>query len=166
MKRITKLVCALCLGAAVAMATVPATPALAKPPSSTKPGNEAVSDCYSHGRLTRHYTKAELRKALAVMPAYVQQYSNCQSVLQAALAGGSVEANGSGGGGGSSISTPLIIVIVVVVLAILAFAGLLIRRSRRLAARGSAADAPTEVIEPDRRTTGDRHDGGDGGPAP
>jgi hypothetical protein len=52
------------------------------------------------------------------------------------------------------------------VLAILAFAGLLIRRRRRLAARGSAADAPTEVIEPDRRTTGDRDDGGDGGPAP
>jgi hypothetical protein len=167
MKRITKLVCALCLGAAVAMATVPATPALAKkPPSSTKPGNQAVSDCYSHGRLTRHYTKAELRKALAVMPAYVQQYSNCQSVLQAALAGGSVKANGSGGGGGSSISTPLIIVIVVVVLAIVTFGGLLIRRRRGLGGAAAAGDQPTQVIEPETRQMDDGHDREPGGPAP
>ena len=102
------------------------------------------------------------------MSSYVKQYSDCQSVVQNALAnGGGVKPTGSGnGGGGSSISTAVIIVIVVVVLAILAFAGLLIRRRRRLVARGSAADAPTEVIEPDRRMTGDRDDGGDGGPAP
>jgi hypothetical protein len=173
MNRITHLVCALCLGAAVAMAAAPATPALAKQrPSSKQLSNEAVKDCYSHGRLTRHYTKAELREALATIPAYVEQYSNCESVLESALTNGTVKPNGTGGGGGSSISTPVIIVIVVVVLAIVTFGGILIRRRRGLADRGSAGDAPTkviepptEVIDPDRPATGDGEDGGDGGSA-
>ena len=51
-------------------------------------------------------------------------------------------------------------------LAIVAFAGLLIRRRRRLVGRGSAADAPTQVIEPDRRAAGGADGGGDSGPAP
>ena len=173
MKRITQLVCALCLGAAVAIAA-PVTPALAKqPPSAKQLGNEAVKDCYSHGRLTKHYTKAELRTALAVMPAYVEQYSDCQSVLESALTNGTVKANGTGGGGGSSISTPVIIVIVVVVLAIVTFGGILIRRRRGLAEGGRVGDAgtkmiepPTEVIEPDPPATGEDDDGGDGGSAP
>jgi hypothetical protein len=173
MKRMTQLVCVLCLGAAMAMAA-PATPALAKqPPSAKQLGNEAVKDCYSHGRLTRHYTKAELRTALAVMPAYVQQYSDCQSVLESALTSGTVKPNGTGGGGGSSISTPVIIVIVVVVLAIVTFGGILIRRRRGLADGRLAGDAPTkvlepptEVIEPDRRPPDDGDDEGDGGSAP
>jgi hypothetical protein len=161
MRRATMLLAALLTGAVLAVSGPAATPAFAA-------GNPVVQDCFSHGKLTQTYTKAELRHALSVMSSYIKQYSDCQSVVQNALAnGGGVKATGSGkGGGGSSISTAVIIVIVVVVLAILAFAGLLIRRRRRLAARGSAADAPTEVIEPDRRTTGDRHDGGDGGPAP
>jgi hypothetical protein len=173
MKRITQLVCALCLGAAVAMAA-PATPALAKqPPSAKQLGNEAVKDCYSHGRLTKHYTKAELRTALAVMPAYVEQYSDCQSVLESALTNGTVKPNGTGGGGGSSISTAVIIVIVVVVLAIVTFGGILIRRRRGLSDGRSVGDAPTkmiepptEVIEPDRPANGDDDDDGDGGSAP
>ena len=154
------LLAALLTCAVLAVSGTAATPAFAA-------GNPVVQDCFSHGKLTQTYTKAELRHALSVMSSYVKQYSDCQSVVQNALANGTVSANGTGkSSGGSSISTPVIIVIVVVVLAILAFAGLLIRRRRRLTARGSAADAPTEVIEPDRRTTGDRDDGGDGGPAP
>jgi len=167
MKRITKVVCALCLGMALTIAAVPVAPALAKKPASTqKLGNQALRDCYNLGRLTRHYTKAELNHALAVMPAYVQEYSSCQSILQNALASGSVRSNGTGGGGGSSISTPVIIVIVVVVLAIVTFGGLLIRRRRGLTGAAPAGDQPTQVIEPETRATDDRHDRGDGGPAP
>ena len=174
MKRMTQLVCALCLGAALAMTAAPVTPALAKkPPSAKQLGNEAVKDCYSHGRLTRHYTKAELRTALAVMPAYVQQYSDCQSVLESALANGTVKANGTGGGGGSSISAPVIIAIVVVVLAIVTFGGILIRRRRGLADGALDGDAPTRVIEPptevieaERPAPGGDDDDGDGGTAP
>jgi hypothetical protein len=160
MRRATMLLAALLTGAVLAVSGPAVTPAFAA-------GNPVVQDCFSHGKLTKTYTKAELRQALAVMSSYIKQYSNCQSVVQNALASGKVTVNGgggggTGGGGGSSISTAVIIVIVVVVLAIVSFAGLLIRRRRRLAAR-SLADAPTEVIAPDRRATGD---GGDGGPAP
>jgi hypothetical protein len=160
MRRATMLLAALLTGAVLAVSGPAVTPALAA-------GNPVVSDCFSHGKLTQTYTKAELRHALTVMSSYVKQYSNCESVVQNALAnGGGVKATGAGKGGGSSISTAVIVVIVVVVLAIAAFAGLLIRRRRRLVAGGSAADAPTQVIEPDRPAADDDDGGGDGGPAP
>jgi hypothetical protein len=163
MRRATMVLASLLTGAVLAVSGPAVAPALAA-------GNPVVSDCFSHGKLTKTYTKAELSHALTVMSSYIKQYSDCQSVVQNALASGEVTANGGGGttgGGGSSISTPVIIVIVVVVvLAIVAFAGLLIRRRRRLPARGSADDAPTQVIEPDRPTTDDRDGDGDGGPAP
>jgi hypothetical protein len=100
------------------------------------------------------------------MSSYIKQYSNCQSVIETALSNGTVTANGTGKSGGSSISTPVIVVIVVVVVAIVAFGVLLIGRRRRLASTGSAADAPTQVIEPDRPPADDLDGGGDGGPAP
>jgi hypothetical protein len=159
MRRATMLLAALLAGAVMAVSGPVATPAFAA-------GNPVVADCYSHGKLTETYTQAELRHALAVMSSYIKQYSNCQSVIENALATGTVAANGTGNSGGSSISTPVIIVIVVVVLAIVAFVGLLIRRRRRLVAPGSAADAPTQVIDPDRPEADDRDRGGDGGPAP
>jgi len=100
------------------------------------------------------------------MSSYIKQYSNCQSVVENALANGTVSANGTGKSGGSSISTPVIIVIVVVVLAIVTFGGLLICRRRGLTGAAPAGDQPTQVIEPETRATDDRHDRGDGGPAP
>jgi hypothetical protein len=159
MRRATMLLAALLSGAVLAVCGPAARPAFAA-------GNPVVADCYSHGKLTQTYTKAELRHALAVMSSYIKQYSNCQSVVENALANGTVSANGTGNSGGSSISTPVIIVLVVVVVAIVAFGVLLIRRRRHLAASGSAADAPTRVIEPDRPSDDDADGGGDGGPAP
>ena len=153
------LLAALLTGAVLAVCGPAATPACAA-------GNPVVADCYSHGKLTQNYTKAELHHALAVMSSYIKQYSNCQSVVEDALANGTVAANGTGKSSGSSISTPVIIVIVVVVLAIVAFGMLLIGRRRRLATAGPAADAPTQVIEPNRRSPADADDGGAGGAAP
>jgi hypothetical protein len=133
-------------------------------------GSAVLADCNAHGALTRQYTHKQLSQALALMPTWMKQYTSCQTVVQTALANGKLHGNGGGGtgggSGGSSISTPVIIVIVVVALAIVAFAGLLIRRRRRLVGRGSAADAPTQVIEPDRRAAGRADGGGDSGPAP
>ena len=147
------LLAALLTGAILAVSGPTVTPASAS-------GNPVVSDCFSHGKLTQSYTKAELRHALAVMSSYVKQYSDCESVVQNALAdGGGVKATGTGKSGGSSVSTAVIVVIVVVVLAIVAFAGLLIARRRRLRGPGSTADAPTQVIEPDRAPDDD-DDGG------
>jgi DNA-directed RNA polymerase specialized sigma24 family protein len=48
-------------------------------------GNAIVKACLSTGRLTRHYTKAQLRAALASIPASVKQYTNCPNVIGHAL---------------------------------------------------------------------------------
>ena len=63
-------------------------------------GNAVVNDCFSHGKLTQTYTKAELSQALAVMSSYVKQYSNCQigDRERARHQRHGVKANGTGGG--------------------------------------------------------------------
>lgn len=126
MKRPTLLLAAVLTAAALAISGAAAVPALAA-------GNPVIQDCYTHGKLTQTYSKAELNRALHQMSSYIKQYTNCQTAIQNALQNSSgVKANGTGGGGGSSISTGLIVVIVVVALAIVAFAGMLIRRRRAL----------------------------------
>jgi hypothetical protein len=127
MKRSTPLLATVLAALALAVAGVAAAPALAA-------GNPVIQDCYTHGKLTRAYPPPQLRTALHSMSSYVKQYTNCQTVIEAALQNpDSLKSNGTGSGGGSSISTGLIVVIVIVVVAILAFAGLLIRRRRNLA---------------------------------
>jgi protein-disulfide isomerase len=49
------------------------------------PLNAIVKDCEVHGRLTQRYTRPQLRRALAVMPVAVKQYTNCVSVINHAL---------------------------------------------------------------------------------
>jgi len=142
MRRRTALLATLLAGGVLAVSGSAVTPAFAA-------GNPVIQDCFSHGKLTKTYSKAELRHALATMSTYIKQYSDCQSVVENALATGSVKPTGTGKGGGSSISTPVIIVIVVVLLAIVAFGGLLVRRRRGLAHGGATGDQPTQVMNPD-----------------
>ncbi len=78
----------------------------------------AVQDCDAHAQLTRHYTVAELRSALASMPVDVKEYTNCADVIQRALlAEISVDQGngGSGQGGGSFLPTWLIVVLALLV---------------------------------------------------
>ena len=73
-----------------------------------------VRDCNAHGQLTGHYTVAQLRGALATMPADVKEYTNCGDVIQRKLLqqlGGLKGHGGSGGGGGSFLPAPLIVVL-------------------------------------------------------
>ena len=65
-------------------------------------GNAVLADCDQHGALTQHYPHAQLSQALARMPTWMKQYTSCQSVIQTALANGSVSANGAGQSGGGS----------------------------------------------------------------
>jgi protein-disulfide isomerase len=55
-----------------------------RPLQATAP-NAIIDNCLAHGRLTHPYTKAQLRHALAVIPASVKQYTNCVSVIDHAL---------------------------------------------------------------------------------
>lgn len=117
-------------GLALAVGATTARPALAAQ-------NAVVNDCFSHGKLTQTYTKAQLQQALAQMSSYVKQYSNCQSVIESALtsSGTGVKANGTGGG--SSSSAPIALIAVIVVIAVAGFAGLLIARRRSLRRRSA-----------------------------
>jgi hypothetical protein len=78
----------------------------------------AVQDCDAHAQLTRHYTVAQLRTALATMPVDVKEYTNCGDVIQRALLAevGTLRGKGgSGSGGGSFLPTWLIVVLALLV---------------------------------------------------
>jgi hypothetical protein len=104
-RRLTAVLCALSIGAGL-------VPAAAAAAGLTAP----VADCNAHAKLTTHYPPAELRHALATMPAQFSQYSNCYAIIQQALLAevGPLH-GGSGGGGGSFLSTPVIVVLAVLV---------------------------------------------------
>jgi hypothetical protein len=91
-----------------------------------------IADCNAHGSLTKHYSVSQLHTALSTMPADVQEYTNCYSVIQNQLetqvAGHKVDPNSSSGTGGGGFSTPLLIVIIVLVVGGGALAGVALQR--------------------------------------
>jgi hypothetical protein len=46
-----------------------------------------IADCIRHGRLTKHYSTAQLHHALTVMPAAERRYTPCVRVIRRALQG-------------------------------------------------------------------------------
>lgn len=92
-----------------------------------------VADCQAHGRLTKHYSAAELRQALATMPADVAQYSNCPDVINRALLSdlGTLSGGGPGGSGGSFLPGWAIAVLVAAVLIGAAGGAVALRNRRR-----------------------------------
>lgn len=97
-------------------------------------GAAVLADCNAHDALTKSYTVAELRNALATMPATMKEYTDCPDVisraLNSALANGG-KSNGSGSGsGGSFLPTPVIVILVLLVLAAATFGAIAIRRRR------------------------------------
>lgn len=78
-----------------------------------------VADCDAHGQLTRSYSAAQLRNALATMPADVKEYTNCSDVIQRALLAkiGKLGGAGDSSGGGSFLPTWLLVVLILLVLA-------------------------------------------------
>jgi hypothetical protein len=94
--------------------------------------SSAVTDCSSHGRLTQHYTVGQLRTALDTMPADVQEYTNCYTVIHdqilAQIPGRHAGVADSSGGGSSFLSTPLLVVLIVLLVGGGALAGLAIQR--------------------------------------
>lgn len=90
-----------------------------------------TADCSAHGRLTQQYTAAELRQALATLPADVREYTPCFDELTAALLAAVHGGKGGGGGSGSGLlSTPVIVIVVVLVLAAATLAAIAVRRRR------------------------------------
>jgi hypothetical protein len=103
-------------------------------PASAGIGSAVLSDCNAHDALTKTYTVAELRNALATMPATMREYTDCQDVISRALntaLGNGGKSNGaSASSGGSSLSTGVIVVIVVLALVAATLGAIAIRRRR------------------------------------
>jgi hypothetical protein len=115
--------------------TVLVTGAVAVPMATAAGGNPIINDCEANGQLTHTFTLAELRHALAVMPASVKQYTNCYDVIQQALIQarktGTAGPGSSSGSGGSFLPTPVIIVIVVLLVGAAGFGAMALVRRRR-----------------------------------
>jgi hypothetical protein len=138
--------------AAVALLTglaalVPALPAAAAS------GSAALSDCNAHDTLTHTYTAAELRDALATMPATMKEYTDCQDVitraLDTALGNGGTAGGGAGsGGGGSSFPTAVVVILVLLALAAATFGAIEVRRRRAKAEEGPGGDGDPPASSP------------------
>jgi hypothetical protein len=121
----------------------------ASPAMAAGSGNPVIADCLSHpGGLTGHYTVAQLKHALQVMPAETKEYTSCPDVINRALiaavgTGGTGTTGGSSGGSSSFLPTPVIVILVVLVLAAVTFGALAVRR--RQAADG-ATGAPDDDL--------------------
>lgn len=64
-------------------------------------GLAVLRDCQAHGALTHHYSQQDYRDALANMPADLEEYSDCRSVIETAQAA-AAHARANTGGGKSS----------------------------------------------------------------
>ena len=71
--------------------------ALIAPASSHASPGAVIRDCADDGRLQGHYSPSDLRRAQSELPSDLNEYSDCASVIAAAIPG----SGGSGGGGGS-----------------------------------------------------------------
>ena len=114
------------LGVAAALAVAMSAPAAGA-------SNPVVTDCVAHGALTESYTIQQLHQALGSLSAETREYTNCQDVINRAIAAAVSGKNtgGTGGSGsGSFLPTPVIVILVLLVLAAITFGALAIRRRR------------------------------------
>lgn len=127
MKRRTRIaLTALALAAAIGAGTFASGSALAA-------SNPVISDCVAHGQLTQSYSISQLHLALGALTAETREYTNCQDVIDRAIAA-AVSGKSTGGtgssGSGSFLPTPVIVLLVILILAAVAFGALAIRRRR------------------------------------
>jgi hypothetical protein len=124
------------LGAVIALAGSASLAVLVPPTALADSSSSAIfADCNAHpGGLTGHYTVAQLRHALQVMPPETKEYTSCPDVvnraLLAAISVGRTGNGGSGGGSGSFLPTPVIVILVVLILVAVTFGAVAIRRRR------------------------------------
>ncbi|MDQ6744984.1 MAG: hypothetical protein M3Z27_03045, partial [Actinomycetota bacterium] len=103
------------------------TAAMVSPTAVPAAVDPAVADCNAHGRLSGHYTAAQLRSGLTTMPADVKEYTDCFDVIQRALtaqlSGAHIKGAGAdSGSGGSFLPVPVLIVLGVLLLTAASYA--------------------------------------------
>jgi len=94
-KRTAAAFCAVCACLAMCL-----TLCLALPGAASADSTAIYQDCNSDGVINGNYSKSDLQSALGSLPADLKQYSDCESAIQQALAGGGKHGHGGGGGNG------------------------------------------------------------------
>jgi len=104
------------------------------PPPALASASAVLSDCQRNARLTHTYSVADLQAALARMPVFQKEYTDCYDVIQTALQdelkGIKPAGVATGSSGGSLVPTWLIVVLVLLVLAAATFGAVAVRRRR------------------------------------
>jgi hypothetical protein len=62
---------------------------LGLPAAARASANDVIRDCAYDGKLDKHYSHKELQSAYNNLPSDANEYTDCASVIQAALTGGS-----------------------------------------------------------------------------
>lgn len=94
--------------------------------------NPVLQDCLLHrAGLTGHYTVAQLRHALQVMPQESREYTSCPDVINRALLATIKINKTQGAGSGSFLPAPVLIVLAVLVVAAAGFGAQALRNRRR-----------------------------------
>ncbi len=111
-------------------------PGLISPAVAADGPAAVIADCNSHNQLTRAYPPAQLRAALATMPASLKEYTDCYDVIDRALIARLSDSHLAGAAtttssGGSFFSAPVIIVLVVLLAAAGSFGAVALRRRSR-----------------------------------
>lgn len=110
------------LNRAIALAVLCAVGLFAAVPAASGkqpalPSNPVLQDCLLHRTgLTGHYTVAQLRHALAVMPQESQEYTTCPDVINRALLA-ALKVRGHDSGSGSFLPVPVLVILIVLALA-------------------------------------------------
>jgi phage shock protein PspC (stress-responsive transcriptional regulator) len=76
---------------------------LGVPAAAHANGAAVIRDCAQDGQLNKHYSQKELRDALNNLPSDIDEYTDCRSVIRAAMGGGNGD---TGGAPPNGIMTP------------------------------------------------------------
>jgi hypothetical protein len=76
---------------------------LGLPAAARASGSDVIRDCAQDGQLNKHYTQKELQSALNNLPSDIDEYTDCRSVIRAAMGGGNGD---KGGAPPNGIMTP------------------------------------------------------------
>jgi hypothetical protein len=81
---------------AISLAALLLVPALAH-----ASGQDVIRDCAKNGALTKRYTQKEYQQALAELPADIDEYGDCRTIIRDAQLGTAAGGSGTGGPIGS-----------------------------------------------------------------
>jgi phage shock protein PspC (stress-responsive transcriptional regulator) len=76
---------------------------LGLPAAAHANGNAVIRDCADDGQLSKHYSQKDLQDAYNNLPSDIDEYTDCRSVIRAAMGGGN---GNTGGAPPNGIATP------------------------------------------------------------